>query len=218
MVVGEGDFVLPLPAGRLSRGEDPAGLPGVAARLDGEVVTAPGAPVEQMDDIPTPGYEDYFARLAADDGAALGNRYPTSLFETSRGCWWGRSTNARSTGSMPAPLLFPWLPRSSPDRQRPLRGSFCCLRQRPGGLPGAGRQEAPRPVPRPPPGRIASRGNSRQPCSGGSARRRQPEPRSHESPGPEPRSTPPVAGPRSTAIAARPAGLALGHSGALPDA
>lgn len=70
------------------------------ALLQGEPVTqaavltpqnrgaAPGrGTIQAMDDVPTPGYDDYFAEL---DRLPVGERIePGLLVETSRGCWWG---------------------------------------------------------------------------------------------------------------------------------
>ena len=49
-----------------------------------------------LDSLPTPRYEDYFAALAASKIAP--HVRPGLPLESSRGCWWARPTSARSAG------------------------------------------------------------------------------------------------------------------------
>jgi ribosomal peptide maturation radical SAM protein 1 len=66
--------------------------PGVAYRLpSGEVVESGGSPpiVHDMDALPIPDYDDYFALLTPQERAAL---RPVLYMECSRGCWWGEKS------------------------------------------------------------------------------------------------------------------------------
>jgi ribosomal peptide maturation radical SAM protein 1 len=86
---GEGDRVVPELVRRLLAGESALGLPGILARgalpLAGD---APHAPmVLDLDRLPYPDYDDYFAQFRTSSLAAV--ETPTLAVETSRGCWWG---------------------------------------------------------------------------------------------------------------------------------
>lgn len=86
---GEGDRVFPLLVEKVLAGESADGLPGIFARgglnLAGDETRAPL--VLDLDHLPYPDYEDYFAQLAASGLGASAS--PVLCFETSRGCWWG---------------------------------------------------------------------------------------------------------------------------------
>jgi ribosomal peptide maturation radical SAM protein 1 len=100
-VSGEGDLIVPVLAARISAGRSPLGLPGVSGRgADGELVTGGQAPkVEDMDSLPEPDYEEYFATVQRLGRAAvLSEQRPVLLFETSRGCWWGEKHHCTFCG------------------------------------------------------------------------------------------------------------------------
>jgi ribosomal peptide maturation radical SAM protein 1 len=99
-VIGEGDKVLPQIVDRLARGEDPSRLPGVLGRVEGELVENGPAPrVEDMNSVPDPDYDEYFATLfRLGTEKALGASLPLLLFETSRGCWWGEKQHCTFCG------------------------------------------------------------------------------------------------------------------------
>lgn len=82
-VVGEGDTALPRLLDALAAGADPAGIPGVVTR---EVATPPAPPLETLDELPVPDYDEYFDRLAR-LGLPAGEVWIP--FESARGCWWG---------------------------------------------------------------------------------------------------------------------------------
>ena len=70
------------------RGEPPAGR------------DHPGQPCDDMDAVPTLEYDDYFEQRAAyltpqDDAPSV---RPQSLYETSRGCWWGEKQHCTFCG------------------------------------------------------------------------------------------------------------------------
>ena len=100
VVVGEGDEALPALVAAVARGESAAGLPGVVAREGGEVVDGGPAPrVRDLDSLPDPDYDDYFATLfRLGTEAVLDNAAPLLLFETARGCWWGEKQHCTFCG------------------------------------------------------------------------------------------------------------------------
>ena len=90
-VLGEGDKTLPDLLSTLAVGGTLDRVPGVAWRQDGQVrVTAPRPVTDQLDDLPTPDYDEYFQR-AEDLGVLplVGHRNVWLPIETARGCWWG---------------------------------------------------------------------------------------------------------------------------------
>lgn len=100
VVVGEGDRALPALIERISQGESPLGIPGVVGRRDGELVCAgPAHKITDMDALPDPDYDEYFAALfRLGRERILGLRPPRLLVETSRGCWWGERQHCTFCG------------------------------------------------------------------------------------------------------------------------
>lgn len=89
--VGEGEQVIG-PLARASAGEIPLGqVPGILLRSQGAVrMTLPPPPL-QMDQSPTPNFDDYFSDLAElRDRHQVDIANDTLPFETARGCWWGQ--------------------------------------------------------------------------------------------------------------------------------
>ncbi len=75
---------------RLKEGEPTPGIPGVTSYRDGEIEMTLGSPLADMEQSPTPDYDDFFAeaeRLRATTGRVFNIEYLP--FESSRGCWWG---------------------------------------------------------------------------------------------------------------------------------
>jgi len=99
-VSGEGDKVLPEFLECIRSGESPLGIQGVFGRREGKVVgSGLASRIEDMDSLPDPDYDEYFAtltRLGAK--AVLGDILPQLLFETSRGCWWGEKQHCTFCG------------------------------------------------------------------------------------------------------------------------
>jgi ribosomal peptide maturation radical SAM protein 1 len=90
-IIGEGDEAFPRLLGVLAAGGNLDEVPGLARRQDGVVtVTAPAPAVDQLDDLPTPDYGEYFQR-GEDLGVLpqVGLRDIWLPIETGRGCWWG---------------------------------------------------------------------------------------------------------------------------------
>jgi ribosomal peptide maturation radical SAM protein 1 len=86
-VTGEADSAFPALLEALTAGKDPSGIPGVVRR-DGDrvITTPPAAPLDRLDDLPTPEYGEYFDRAAR---LGLPTDHVTIPFESARGCWWG---------------------------------------------------------------------------------------------------------------------------------
>jgi ribosomal peptide maturation radical SAM protein 1 len=100
---GEGDLVFPELVERLLGGRPVGKIAGILHReasgirllplaLD-EAESAP--PVEEMDALPHPDFDDYFEEIAADPVPGVA---PRLLFETSRGCWWGEKQHCTFCG------------------------------------------------------------------------------------------------------------------------
>ena len=113
VVSGEGERVFPELVDRLLSGRSAADLPGVSTRelLQGtengadEGTAVPNAPpVERMDDLPSPDYEDHFRQWRR---STLGDDYaPRPLFETARGCWWGEKHHCTFCGLNGSGMAF----------------------------------------------------------------------------------------------------------------
>ncbi|MGI9517160.1 MAG: RiPP maturation radical SAM C-methyltransferase, partial [Pirellulaceae bacterium] len=83
---GEADVSFPALLGQLLGGDRTAPIPGVLRQGEAEEVTQ-AEPVKDMDALPFPDFDNYFATLA---DSPLANEIQGQLvFETSRGCWWG---------------------------------------------------------------------------------------------------------------------------------
>lgn len=85
---GEGDQAFPRLVQSMEAGEH-AEINGIIRRIQGRV-SVPASivdPVVELDDLPYPRFDDYYAQLKA---ANLDFEFtPLVPFETSRGCWWG---------------------------------------------------------------------------------------------------------------------------------
>jgi len=70
---------------------------GIVFRDGGQSVsTGPGVPVEEMDALPVPSYDEYFG--SRQQSAAAMEVAPVLLFEASRGCWWGAKSHCTFCG------------------------------------------------------------------------------------------------------------------------
>lgn len=94
---GEGDTCFPEFVARVcAKGGAPCGIDGMAVRGeapgngDGEIVA-------DLDALPAPDFDDFFAQHAASPVASA-NYKPVALFETSRGCWWGEKHHCTFCG------------------------------------------------------------------------------------------------------------------------
>lgn len=99
-VSGEGDEALPQVVERIAAGQSALGIPGVIGRGDAGFVDGGTAQrVYDMDSLPDPDYDEYFAtlrRLGHD--RVLPMEQSAILFESSRGCWWGEKQHCTFCG------------------------------------------------------------------------------------------------------------------------
>lgn len=107
-ISGEADASFPRLLVALSRGVDPVTVPGVVARRGGEVVEGPAsAPVEQLDELPVPDYEEYFARVDATGIVPASARRRVAIpYESARGCWWGAKRHCTFCGLNGSTMAF----------------------------------------------------------------------------------------------------------------
>jgi ribosomal peptide maturation radical SAM protein 1 len=78
---------------------------GIVLRKNGaSVFTGAGEGIQKMDELPYPDYTDYFKGL--EQSAAAINVFPTLLFETSRGCWWGAKSHCTFCGLNGGSMAF----------------------------------------------------------------------------------------------------------------
>jgi ribosomal peptide maturation radical SAM protein 1 len=88
---GEGEVTV-LQLARAAAGEVPLeDVPGIVFRsTSGEPVSTPAAPQADLDSVPIPDYDDFFADLRRLSKEHLIDVQPPDLpIENSRGCWWG---------------------------------------------------------------------------------------------------------------------------------
>lgn len=90
---GEADHSFPALLDALAAGADPATIPGVTS---GGALGAPGPLVRDLDALPIPDYDDYFA-MREEQGRKLPERFDL-VFESSRGCWWGQRSHCTFCG------------------------------------------------------------------------------------------------------------------------
>jgi ribosomal peptide maturation radical SAM protein 1 len=90
-VIGEGDTAFPGLLSALAAGTDPAAVPGIARRVGDRVVaTPPAPPLNRLDDLPPPDYDEYFDRAESLGLLSRARHHHVWIpFESARGCWWG---------------------------------------------------------------------------------------------------------------------------------
>ena len=113
-VSGEGDRVLPALLRGLALGESVHHIQGVISRgPNGEIVGSQALPIDQLDELPTPDYGEYF-RKARSLGLLKGLAAEVTIpFESSRGCWWGAKHHCTFCGLNGLGMGFR---RKTPDR------------------------------------------------------------------------------------------------------
>lgn len=99
-ISGEADTSFPALLAALEDGAEPFSIPGVIGRKAGELVRVPAsAPLENLDALPVPQYDEFFERAEALSLLARsGRRDVTIPFESSRGCWWGAKKHCTFCG------------------------------------------------------------------------------------------------------------------------
>ncbi len=102
---GESDHSFPALVQRLSAGRTVEGLPGVIYRQSGQSkLSAPPDRVHDMDGLPDPDYDDYFAAVRR---SPLGPQLkPSLLIESARGCWWGAKSHCTFCGLNGSTMAF----------------------------------------------------------------------------------------------------------------
>jgi ribosomal peptide maturation radical SAM protein 1 len=102
---GESDDSFPELVRRISSGQPTHGIPGVLHRQGGmSSLSAPPGRVHEMDRLPDPDYDDYFAALASSSFAGM--VCPSLLIETARGCWWGAKAHCTFCGLNGSTMAF----------------------------------------------------------------------------------------------------------------
>src|SRR5262249_20142488 len=91
----------------------PAWLRAPEASIDGVltrrcVPESPSPPTADLDALPYPDYDDYFAQLNASPlaPAIRGPASPQVMIETSRGCWWGAKHHCTFCGLNGSTMAF----------------------------------------------------------------------------------------------------------------
>jgi ribosomal peptide maturation radical SAM protein 1 len=99
-ISGEADAAFPEFLKTVRAGEDPTGIPGIVCRrADQLVAVTPNQPFEALDALPTPDYDDYFARAEALGLLDKISRRSVGIpFESARGCWWGQKHHCTFCG------------------------------------------------------------------------------------------------------------------------
>ncbi|HEY0006064.1 MAG TPA: RiPP maturation radical SAM C-methyltransferase [Pyrinomonadaceae bacterium] len=109
LVSGEGDLVFPEIVQSILESRPIHELPGVYNRRRRvlQIVEQPPQntpPIEDLDKLPVPDYDDYFEQLEA--SSLKLPEEPTLFFETSRGCWWGEKLHCTFCGLNGATMAF----------------------------------------------------------------------------------------------------------------
>lgn len=107
-ITGEADITFSQLLVALTHAQDPASVPGVLSCRAGEVVSGgTPAPVEQLDELPTPSYAEYFERAERLGILRSGSRRLVKLpYESARGCWWGAKRHCTFCGLNGSTMAF----------------------------------------------------------------------------------------------------------------
>ena len=93
---GEADVSFPRAVREWSEGRPPAGIPGVAYRDRGEIVRQGNGQSIDLNSLPYPDFDDYFAALRRWAPDALSRAFLSVEF--SRGCWWAKGEGCAFCG------------------------------------------------------------------------------------------------------------------------
>lgn len=110
VVSGEGDIVFPQLVRRVLDDQPFAQLHGVSTQataaewIGGQVINAPS--VLDMDALPLPRYDDFFAQWHGSGLSEAQLPPPRLLFETARGCWWGQKHHCTFCGLNGSTMTF----------------------------------------------------------------------------------------------------------------
>jgi ribosomal peptide maturation radical SAM protein 1 len=99
VVSGEAEHAFPSLLKSVAIGEQPPKQAGLISRQNGVLVVGGQAPpTANLDAMPVPRYDDYFADAARLDLADAYRETWTIPFESSRGCWWGQKHHCTFCG------------------------------------------------------------------------------------------------------------------------
>jgi ribosomal peptide maturation radical SAM protein 1 len=102
---GESDNTFPALVRRLDAAKIPDDIAGVIHRHCGATTLAsPPDRVHDMDRLPDPDYDDYFAAIRASNLAS--QIAPSLLIESARGCWWGAKAHCTFCGLNGSTMAF----------------------------------------------------------------------------------------------------------------
>ena len=109
LVSGEGDLIFADLVQRVLAQQPFADLQGVYTQQSNNMIVlnnyyANAPSVHEMDNLPIPNYDDFFAQLA--EARFEEQTPPRILFETSRGCWWGAKNHCTFCGLNGATLKY----------------------------------------------------------------------------------------------------------------
>ena len=104
---GESDWLFPELVQRLRAGTDVSDLEGLVYRRNGETIANGdhAQAIQDMDSLPLPDYDDYFAQLE-ENGLAFEPGEIHLMAETSRGCWWGAKSHCLFCGLNGPTVMF----------------------------------------------------------------------------------------------------------------
>lgn len=109
IVSGEADVAFPCLLRSLGEARDPSEVQNVVMRnAKGEILRGPqGHPIEDLDQLPTPDYREYFERADRLGLISLERRRSIDIpFEGARGCWWGAKKHCTFCGLNSDTLRF----------------------------------------------------------------------------------------------------------------
>jgi ribosomal peptide maturation radical SAM protein 1 len=130
VVTGEGELPLSQLIGYLKASADLSDIPAIKGIATAETVKTNGVQMrfqqmKNLKDLPPPDYDDYFKLLKS--LAPRNSFFPTLPAETSRGCWWQRSSAAgKSSGCAFCNLNLQWEGYRSKDPVQ-VAGEIDCL-------------------------------------------------------------------------------------------
>jgi ribosomal peptide maturation radical SAM protein 1 len=119
VVSGEGELPFSQLIGHVKASGDLSKIPSISGIATAETVKTNDAPLrfqqmQHLKDLPPPDYDDYFELLKS--LAPRHSFFPTLPAETSRGCWWQRSSPAgKSSGCAFCNLILQWKGYRSKD-------------------------------------------------------------------------------------------------------
>jgi ribosomal peptide maturation radical SAM protein 1 len=107
---GEADHTFPHFVRTVGLGQEMGNLDGVFHRIGGTICEPrnPIKPVDNLDQLPYPNYDDYFEQLKCSSllQEITGPYSPQVIVETSRGCWWGAKQHCTFCGLNGSSMAF----------------------------------------------------------------------------------------------------------------